>query len=134
PIYDPVTHAPYPNNIIPANALNRVGLNYGALYPTLTGCTLCNFVSSPVQTQFAHTADLRIDHRFREQDNLFARYSINNTDTASPGFIPPATVAGVTIPAPSSPNTNKFPRSPYQRQHAHALSHLPIFSPSPLLP
>jgi carboxypeptidase family protein/TonB-dependent receptor-like protein len=133
-IFDPVTRAPFANNIISPARLNQVGLNYAALYPTLTGCApTCNFISSPVQTQYAHTADVRIDHRFGDNDNFYARYSINNTDTASPGFLPPATVAGVTIPAPSSLNTNNFPGTAYQRQQSLALSHVHIFSPTLLL-
>jgi len=137
-IKNPATGAPYPGNIIPAGQLNPVGANYAALYPTLpaSACPnplLCLFVSSPVQTQFAHTADARIDHRFNDKDNFFGRYSINNTDTASPGFLPPATVAGVTIPAPSSLNTQNFPGSAYQRQQSLVLSHVHIFSPTLLL-
>ena len=134
PIYDPATHVPYTNNVIPAAAINKVGANYAGLFPTLTGCTPnCNFVSSPVQTQFAHTGDVRIDQQFSARDNFFARYSINQTDTASPGFLPPATVAGVTIPAPSPLNTNNFPGTAYQRQQSLSLSEVHIFSPTLLL-
>ncbi len=130
-IYDPVSHVAYGNNVIPLGNINTVGANYAALFPTLTGCApTCNFISSPVQSQFAHTGDMRIDQRFGDKDNLFVRYSINNTDTASPGFLPAATVAGVTIPAPSPLNTNNFPGSAYQRQQSFSLSHVHIFSPS----
>jgi len=133
-IYDPVTHVPYPNNVIPARQLNTVGSNYAALYPTLNcGSPTCQFVSSPTQTQFAHTADMRIDHRFGDKDNFYARYSINNTDTNSPGFIPAATVAGVTIPAPSPLNQSNFPGNAYQRQQSFALTHVHIFSPTLLV-
>jgi Carboxypeptidase regulatory-like domain/TonB dependent receptor len=133
-IYDPVTHAPYINNVIPLSSINSVGANYAALYPTLNcGTPTCNFISSPVQKQYAHTADMRIDHRFGDKDNFYARYSINNTDTSSPGFLPAATVAGVTIPAPSPLNTNNFPGSAYQRQQSFAISHVHIFSPTFLL-
>jgi Carboxypeptidase regulatory-like domain len=134
PIYNPVTHGVYANNIIPLAAINPVGANYAALFPTLTGCApTCNFVSSPVQTQFAHTGDARIDQMFSPKDSFFARYSINNTDTTSPGFLPPANVAGVTIPAPSPLNTNNFPGSAYQRQQSFSLSEVHIFSPELLL-
>jgi Carboxypeptidase regulatory-like domain len=134
PIYDPVTHSPYANNVIPLANINKVGANYAALYPTLTGCSpTCNFVSSPVQTQFAHTADVRIDQQFSARDSFFARYSINNTDTTSPGFLPPANVAGVTIPAPSPLNTSNFPGAAYQRQQSLSLSEVHIFSPTLLL-
>jgi hypothetical protein len=133
-IYDPVSHLPYANNVIPLSAINSVGANYAALYPTLNcGAPTCQFVSSPVQTQFAHTADVRIDHRFSDSDNFYARYSINNTDTFSPGYLPAATVAGVTIPEPSPLNTSNFPGSAYQRQQSFALTHVHIFSPTFLL-
>ncbi|MEQ1883739.1 MAG: TonB-dependent receptor [Bryobacteraceae bacterium] len=133
-IYDPVTRVPYANNIMPTGSINSVARNYAALYPTLTGCAPnCTFVSSPVQTQFAHTGDTRIDHRFSDNDNFYARYSINNTDTTSPGFLPSATVAGVTIPAPSSRDTQNFPGSAYQRQQSIAISHVHIFSPTLLM-
>jgi hypothetical protein len=135
-VYNPVTHQPYPNNIISPSDIDAVGRNYAALFPTLpaSACTVtCQFISSPTQTQFAHTADLRIDHRFGNNDNFFARYSINNTDTNSPGFLPPASVAGVTIPAPSSLNTQNFPGSAYQRQQSLALSYVHIFTPTLLL-
>jgi hypothetical protein len=135
-IYNPITHQAYPRNIISPSDIDPVGANYAALYPTLpaSACTVtCQFISSPVQTQFAHTADLRIDHAFGSADNFFARYSINNTDTNSPGYIPPATVAGITIPAPSSLNNQNFPGTAYQRQQSLALSHIHIFSPTLLL-
>ena len=138
-IVDPVTRAPYSGNMIPAAAIDKVAANYAALYPTLPASACpnplagCLFISSPVQTQFAHTADVRIDNRFGDNDNFFARYSINNTDTNSPGFLPPATVAGVTIPAPSSRDTQNFPGTAYQRQQSLSLSHVHIFSPALLL-
>ena len=135
-VYDPTTHVPYTNNIIPLSQINKVGANYAALYPTLpaSACTAtCQFISSPVQSQFAHTADVRIDHRFSDKDNFFLRYSINNTDTDSPGVLPAASVAGVTIPAPSPLNMSLFPGTAYQRQQSFALSHVHIFSPTLLL-
>src|SRR5262250_1923569 len=135
-IYNPITHQPYPNNIISLSDIDPVGRNYAALYPTLpaSACTVsCQFISSPTQTQFAHTADLRIDHHFDDRNNFFARYSINNTDTNSPGFLPPVSVAGVTIPAPSSRDTQNFPGTAYQGQQSVALSHSHIFSPTLLL-
>ena len=134
PIFDPVSHQRYNNNVIPFGSINKVSANYAALYPTQLGCTPnCTFVSSPVQTQFAHTGDVRIDHRFGDKDNFFARYSINNTDTNSPGYLPPATVAGITVPAPSSKDQNNFPGTAYQRQQSLALSHVHIFSPTLLM-
>ncbi|PWU07757.1 MAG: TonB-dependent receptor [Terriglobia bacterium] len=136
-IYDPLTHQPYAGNIIPRASIDAVGANYAALFPTLpsSSCTgiTCLFISSPSQTQFAHTADLRIDHQFSSKDNFFARYSINNTDTNSPPFLPPVSVAGITIPAPSGRDQQNFPGTAYQRQQSLSLSHTHVFSPALLL-
>ena len=134
PIVNPVTRVQFPGNIIPISLLDKVGSNYAALYPSLPSCApTCQFISSPVQSQFAHTGDVRIDHRLSNADNFFARYSINNTDTASPGFLPAASVSGVTIPAPSPLNMQNFPGSAYQRQQSLSLSHVHIFSPTLIL-
>ncbi len=134
PIYDPVSHVQYANNVIPLSSINSVAANYAALYPTLNcGSPTCLFVSSPNQTQYAHIGDARIDQHFSDTDNFFARYSVNNTDTFSPGYLPTATVAGVTIPQPSSLNTNAFPGSAYQRQQALSFSDVHIFSPTMVL-
>lgn len=138
-IKNPVGGTAFNNNIIPLANINSVGANYAALYPTLptSACPSpaagCLFISSPVQTQFAHTADARIDQHFNDKNNFFGRYSINHTVTSSPGFLPSATVAGVTIPAPSSKDTSNFPGTAYQRQQSLALSHVHIFSPTFLL-
>ncbi len=117
-IYDPVTHAAYANNIIPAGALNPIGVNYAALYPTVTGCTVgpCPFVSSPNKTQYFHTGDLRIDERVGGSDNIFGRYTINNGDSYFPGALPIVQVAGLTV-YPNGVNFNTtFPGFNYGRQ------------------
>jgi hypothetical protein len=136
-IYDPITHQPFPGNIIPSASIDRVGANYAALFPALPSSSCngitCLFISSPAQTQFAHTGDLRIDHQFSSKDSFFARYSINNTDTNSPPFVPPVSVAGVTIPAPSGRDQQNFPGSAYQRQQSISLSHTHVFSAALLL-
>jgi hypothetical protein len=136
-IYDPLTHQPFPGNMIPRTSIDAVGANYAALFPALpaSSCTgiTCLFISSPSQTQFAHTADLRIDHQFSPKDSFFARYSINNTDTNTPPFLPPVSVAGVTIPAPSGRDQQNFPGTAYQRQQSLSLSHTHVLSPALLL-
>jgi hypothetical protein len=76
---------------------------------------------------------LRIDHQFSSKDSFFARYSINNTDTNSPPFLPPVSVAGVTIPAPSGRDQQNFPGTAYQRQQSISISHTHVFSPTLLV-
>ncbi len=133
-ISDPHTHVAYPGNIIPIGSINAAGADYAALFPTMLGCApTCQYISNPLQTQYAHTGDVRIDQRFSDNDNLFARYSINNTDTLSPGAFPAATVAGVTVPSPGAFNMSTFPGAAYQRQQSIAFSETHIFSPTLLL-
>jgi len=133
-IYDPITHTAYANNVIPLGSINSAGADYAALFPTLLGCSpTCQYVSNPLQTQYAHTGDVRIDQRFSDRDMLFARYSINNTDTLSPGAFPSASAAGVTIPSPGAFNMSTFPGPAYQRQQSIAFSETHIFSPTLLL-
>src|SRR5262249_42142233 len=62
--------------VIPAGQLDRIALNYFALYspPNRPGRT-SNFVYSPNSSQFSHTFDLRIDQRLSDKDDFFGRYT-----------------------------------------------------------
>ena len=136
---NPITNTPLPSNIMPTSLINPVGRNYASLYPTLTkaACpnpTNCQFISSPARTQFAHTADLRFDHHFSDKDTLFARYSINDTQSAYPGWLPNANVAGISnINVVGSGFGGNFAGTAYQRQQSIALSFTHIFRPNLML-
>ena len=56
-----------------------------------------NFVYSPAKTQFSHTFDVRVDHRFSDRDTLFARYSFNDVNTYTPGNLPDVSINGKTF-------------------------------------
>jgi hypothetical protein len=141
-IYDPNTHLPFPNNIIPSSALNPIAVNYSKLYPVITGCTAtnsvsapnCQFVNSPNKTQYFHTADVRIDHHFSDKDTFFGRYTINNGDSSFPGAFPGVQVAGITVFGNASvPIGGTFPGSNYGRQQNITLGWDHIFRPDLLL-
>ncbi len=137
PIYNPQTHTPYQNNVIPISAISAISQNYAALYPALPAAacqgTSCNFISSFNATQFAHVADLRIDQHFSANDSFYARYSINNTDTLTPDALPVVNVAGLNV-HPNGLNFNAgFPGTAYQRQQSISLSDVHIFKPTLLL-
>jgi hypothetical protein len=137
PIFNPTTHAQFNNNVIPLSLISTISQNYAALYPALpsaacTGIT-CLFISSPNQTQYAHTGDVRIDQRFSAKDLFYARYSINNTDTVTPDYLPTVHVAGLDVHPNGGPFNGAFPSSAYQRQQSLSLSHTHIFTPSLLL-
>lgn len=141
-IYDPVSHNPISNNLIPSGSLNPIASNYAKLYPILPACTVansptspnCEFVSSPNITQVFHTADLRIDHHFSEKDVLFARYTINNGDSTFPGAFPGVQINGVTVYGNAAvPIGGNFPGTNYGRQQNLSLGWDHIFRPNLLL-
>ena len=91
PIYDPTTtpRVAFPGNLIPANRFDPIAMRYMQLYPTPTSAGLANnFTFTNNRTQDSGTADFRVDHRFTDNNTLFARYSYNNVDTFTPGALP----------------------------------------------
>jgi hypothetical protein len=106
PIYDPLstatgiptsvsasgaTRTQFPDNQIPATRMDKAAMNVLALYPAplLPGVTN-NYVSAPSRTQNDGTMDIRIDHRFSDRSNFYARYSFNHTTTTTPHVLPTA--------------------------------------------
>ncbi len=137
PIYDPLAHSPYPSNIMPLSQINKVGANYALLYPAMSASactgTTCNFISSPNQTQTAHTGDVRIDYHIGTKDSLFARYSINDTLTFIPDYLPVVKVGDVEVHPNGGPFNVAFPSNAPSRQQSLALSETHIFSPTLVL-
>src|SRR5438093_1822751 len=99
-IYDPTPppRTPFPGNIIPADRINPIAKTYMQMYPLPTAPGLANNYSfTGLRTQNNHATDIRVDHRFNEQNSIFARYSFNKTDTLTPSLCPPVTIGGHTI-------------------------------------
>jgi hypothetical protein len=107
PIFDPLSqHADparpggvirdrFPNDTIPANRLDPVGVNVASLFPAPQSDGLANnFTRSPAVAQRDETADVRLDHRFSNSDNIFGRFSINDVDTLLPAAAPGGGSAG----------------------------------------
>src|SRR6266702_875012 len=79
---------PFPGNIIPANRISPVSAGLLALFPlpnANNGNIVNNFVSSPVLQQSGDSFDVRVDHNFSSNDQLFARGSYG----LIPRFLPP---------------------------------------------
>ncbi len=74
----PVTHQPFPGNIIPANRLDTVGARIAALYPApnVAGQPSgnANFRANQPQGTTPNNHIVRIDHSFREKDRIFGRF------------------------------------------------------------
>jgi hypothetical protein len=128
----------FPNNVIPLSLINQVSQDYAALYPTLpaSACqgTTCLFTDSPNATQYAHTADARIDYHVSDKNSFFGRYSINQTDSFIPPLFPAVNVAGLTNVQGTGANFNaQFPGTAYQRQQSLTLGYTHIFGPNLIL-
>ncbi len=111
--------------VIPSAQLNPIALNFFKLYPAPNNGQ--NFTYSPKGTQYAETADTRVDHRFNKTNLFFARYTINQTDT----FTPPAFPAVGGINGVGNPNS--YPGSSTERQQNLQINYVHIFTPNLLL-
>jgi len=108
--------------VLSQSQLSPIALKYFALYPAPNQAgRVNNFVYSPTNAQFSHTFDSRVDHRFSERDNLFARYTFNDVTTFTPGSLPP--VSGIQ-PAGSA----SFPGDAKQRAQQVLLKDVHTFS------
>ena len=56
-----------------------------------------NYTCTNQRTQNNHATDVRIDHRFSNQDSVFTRYSFNKADTMTPSLCPPVDIGGRSI-------------------------------------
>ncbi|MFB3921937.1 MAG: carboxypeptidase regulatory-like domain-containing protein [Terriglobia bacterium] len=75
-------------NIIPPDRINAVGQNIANLYPApnIPGAGFFdNYALNPKLTNDQDSFDLRIDHRFREGDQIFGHYSFGDVDSHRPG-------------------------------------------------
>jgi outer membrane receptor protein involved in Fe transport len=95
-IFDPLAtpRIPLEGNIIPANRIDLVALEFLNLYPLPTTSGLgSNFTTSVNRLQTSDTFDVRVDHRFNDRGSVYLRYSDNAVDTIVPGVF--GLVAGI---------------------------------------
>ncbi len=75
-LYDPLTRLPFAGNQIPATRMSPIARALIDLYPEPTSATLsANYAGVTDRTQDTMTADLRVDHRFDGNNQMFVRYS-----------------------------------------------------------
>ena len=131
PIYDPATspRTPFPGNVIPRERLDPIALQYMALYPTPTsGGFANNYASVTDRTQDSWTGDVRVDHRFNDNNQFYARYSMNTLETLTPGGCP-ATADGVQPGCLTGPNQG-HPGPNTTDAHGLHLNYVRVFSPT----
>jgi len=91
PIFDPAMspRVAFAGNALPTNRLDPIALSLIALYPLPNRAGLANnYTSTTIRTQDMDTADIRIDHRFSPDHQVFGRYSYNRVNTFTPGACP----------------------------------------------
>jgi hypothetical protein len=99
PIFDPDTtrvdpanpqrfiRSPFPGNVIPPSRLNPMAVKFIDAYfdrPTTTGVSGFNAINSKPQISDADTFQVKIDHRFSNNDSAWFRFS----DLSNPQIIP----------------------------------------------
>jgi hypothetical protein len=102
-IKNPITHAAYANNFIPASDPNidSTGANILAFYqkyatPNIsTATTANNFLFNPLRIDNGNAFDARVDRKFTDHDSGFLRYSQSVDTIGLPGILPVPLVGAV---------------------------------------
>lgn len=85
-IVDPFSKQPFPNNVIPASRISRVGQALVNLYPAPNSPDPArNYVGSPRRLINNGIPTVRIDHQLNSRTSLFGRFTLNNPFERSPG-------------------------------------------------
>lgn len=75
-----------PTNIFPSGSISAPAAKLAALFPNPNvNINGDNYLTEPKKTTSQNNADIRIDHRFRDQDNFFTRFSYEDEPTFVPG-------------------------------------------------
>jgi hypothetical protein len=106
-IYDPVTHQPFPGNVVPQSRWDPAARNIlEQLYPepnvagTVSGIgqTINNYLINPNLERQDDQFDVKVDHNVTGTNRLFGRYSYQKTHRLLPATLPHGD-AGVTFGA-----------------------------------
>jgi len=96
-IYDPITHLPFPGNVIPANRWDPAAKNIlNQLIPeadtggtrSATGQTINNYLINPTLQRQDNQIDLKVDHGLTSTNRFFGRYSYEKTHRVLPATLP----------------------------------------------
>ncbi|MCU1223512.1 MAG: hypothetical protein JWQ42_1605 [Edaphobacter sp.] len=112
--------------------IDNVGRQYFNLFPLPTNNLLAgNYIGTPRNTQFAKTADGRVDHRFANGDLSYLRYTYNSADTNIGSLFPLAnSAAGSIFPGG---NLGSYPGPAVARAHQAQLNYIHAFTPNVLV-
>ncbi len=81
----------FTGNLIPSGRINSVGQNIANLYPTpnIAGAQLgfADYLLNPTASNTQDAFDVRVDHRLRDQDQLFGHFSFADVRSLSPSTL-----------------------------------------------
>jgi len=107
-IYDPITHQPFPGNVIPISRFDPAARNMlSQIIPQANttgtvgsnGQTINNYLINPTLTRRDNQIDLKVDNSLTQNNRFFARYSYEKTHRVLPATLPIAGDAGFTFGA-----------------------------------
>jgi hypothetical protein len=139
-IYDPLTtranpsgsgfiRDPFSGNQVPALRWDPISVKMINAYPTPTSTArFNNYSANLVQDQRWNQGDVRVDHQFTPKDNMFARWSIQNTETKVPSTYPPTNIPGLPKAVNLSDEASFAGTSFQPAQHA-VVSYAKVLSP-----
>ena len=96
-IYDPITHLPFPGNVIPASRFDPAAKNIlNQMIPeadtagtrSATGQTINNYLINPTLERQDNQIDLKVDHSLTSNNRFFGRYSYEKTHRVLPATLP----------------------------------------------
>ena len=77
-------------NVIPPNLIDPIGSNVANFYPNPTDAGLTNnYLANQNHVNNQNSFDMRLDHRFRDADQIFASYSFGDVSSQRPGPLGP---------------------------------------------
>jgi len=96
PIYNPLSldaagnRQPFAGNVIPQSLINPIASKFLRTYEPLPNASnpIDNYVDSTPSQNHNDTVSGRVDHEFRNQSRLFARYTINDERNVLAGLFP----------------------------------------------
>ena len=134
PMYDPLTYNAqtntkqrFPNDTIPASRLDQAAQRLIALNEPLPNAAGVgnNFLYNPKRNSDSNGFGTRIDHQFREKDNLFGRFILQNFTLEDPSIL-----TLPILPSPYTNNTQPIEAAPETlNARGVAIGHTHVFSP-----
>lgn len=140
PVFDPLTtvanpagagfiRTQFPGNQIPASRFDAPMQKLINAYPApMNTQAVNNYLVNNTLRQNWNQGDVRVDHQFSANDNFFARFSTQHTDTITPHTFPAANIPGLPRPTGLS-NEDSFAGTARQPVYHTVASWVHIFSP-----